>query len=178
MSDTLYPHLDKLLLALETLGLETPVEAFASLKSISIQGSPQVSLVAGETTVKQTIGSGRVIQSWNMFQEWTVAIILRDSSDQRVTSPLLAELGTWQARVLNVLMRDVIGVEPVGMLPARHAHGGVSGLPRVLRARPDQGVLTIGFVPDRRHDDPLASGGLERGELRDALATETVSDAD
>ena len=132
MSDTIYPHLDKLLLALETLGLETPVEAFASLKSISIQGSPQVSLVAGETTVKQTIGSGRVIQSWNMFQEWTVAIILRDSSDQRVTSPLLAELGTWQARVLNVLMRDVIGVGgPIHLIeipePEAIAGGALAG---------------------------------------------------
>ena len=132
MSDTLYPHLDKLLLALETLGLETPVEAFASLKSISIQGSPQVSLVAGDTTVKQTIGSGRVIQSWNMDQEWTVAIILRDSSDQRVTSPLLAELGTWQARVLNVLMRDVIGVGgPIHLIeipePEAIAGGALAG---------------------------------------------------
>lgn len=132
MSDTIYPHLDKLLLALETLGLETPVEAFASLKSISIQGSPQVSLVAGETTVKQTIGSGRVIQSWNMVQEWTVAIILRDSGDQRVTSPLLAELGTWQARVLNVLMRDVIGVGgPIHLIeipePEAIAGGALAG---------------------------------------------------
>ncbi|MER2626699.1 MAG: hypothetical protein ABTS22_22560 [Accumulibacter sp.] len=132
MSDTLYPHLDKLLLALETLGLETPIEAFASLKSISIQGSPQVSLVAGDTTVKQTIGSGRVIQSWNMVQEWTVAIILRDSSDQRVTSPLLAELGTWQARVLNVLMRDVIGVGgPINLIeipePEAIAGGALAG---------------------------------------------------
>jgi hypothetical protein len=132
VSDTLYPHLDKLLLALETLGLETPVEAFASLKSISIQGSPQVSLVAGETTVKQTIGSGRVIQSWNMVQEWTVAIILRDSSDQRVTSPLLAELGTWQARVLKVLMRDVIGVGgPINLIeipePEAIAGGALAG---------------------------------------------------
>ncbi len=132
MSDTIYPHLDKLLLALETLGLETPVEAFASLKSISIQGSPQVSLVAGETTVKQTIGSGRVIQSWNMVQEWTVAIILRDSSDQRVTSPLLAELGTWQARVLNALMRDVIGVGgPIHLIeipePEAIAGGALAG---------------------------------------------------
>ncbi len=132
MSDTIYPHLDKLLLALETLGLETPVEAFASLKSISIQGSPQVSLVAGDTTVKQTIGSGRVIQSWNMIQEWTVAIILRDSSDQRVTSPLLAELGTWQARVLNVLMRDVIGVGgPIHLIeipePEAIAGGALAG---------------------------------------------------
>ena len=132
MSDTLYPHLDKLLLALETLGLETPVEAFASLKSISIQGSPQVSLVAGETTVKQTIGSGRVIQSWNMIQEWTVATILRDSSDQRVTSPMLAELGMWQARVLNVLMRDVIGVGgPISLIeipePEAIAGGAIAG---------------------------------------------------
>jgi hypothetical protein len=132
VSDTIYPHLDKLLLALETLGLETPVEAFASLKSISIQGSPQVSLVAGDTTVKQTIGSGRVIQSWNMIQEWTVAIILRDSSDQRVTSPLLAELGTWQARVLNVLMRDVIGVGgPIHLIeipePEAIAGGALAG---------------------------------------------------
>lgn len=132
MSDTIYPHLDKLLLALETLGLETPVEAFASLKSISIQGSPQVSLVAGDTTVKQTIGSGRVIQSWNMVQEWTVAIILRDSSDQRVTSPLLAELGTWQARVLNALMRDVIGVGgPIHLIeipePEAIAGGALAG---------------------------------------------------
>lgn len=132
MSDTLYPHLDKLLLALETLGLETPVEAFASLKSINIQGSPQVSLVAGDTTVKQTIGSCRVIQSWNMVQEWTVAIILRDSSDQRVTSPLLAELGTWQARVLNVLMRDVIGVGgPIHLIeipePEAIAGGALAG---------------------------------------------------
>lgn len=132
MSDTIYPHLDKLLLALETLGLETPVEAFASLKSISIQGSPQVSLVAGDTTVKQTIGSGRVIQSFNMVQEWTVAIILRDSSDQRVTSPLLAELGTWQARVLNVLMRDVIGVGgPIHLIeipePEAIAGGALAG---------------------------------------------------
>lgn len=132
MSDTLYPHLDKLLLALETLGLETPIEAFASLKSISIQGSPQVSLVAGDTTVKQTIGSGRVIQSWNMVQEWTVAIILRDSSDQRVTSPMLAELGTLQARVLNVLMRDVIGVGgPIHLIeipePEAIAGGALAG---------------------------------------------------
>ncbi len=132
MSDTIYPHLDKLLLALETLGLETPVEAFASLKSISIQGSPQVSLVAGDTTVKQTIGSGRVIQSWNMVQEWTVAIILRDSSDQRVTSPMLAELGMWQARVLNVLMRDVIGVGgPIHLIeipePEAIAGGALAG---------------------------------------------------
>ena len=132
MSDTLYPYLDKLVLALETLGLETPVEAFASLKSISIQGSPQVSLVAGDTTVKQTIGSGRVIQSWNMVQEWTVATILRDSSDQRVTSPLLAELGMWQARVLKVLMRDVIGVGgPIHLIeipePEAIAGGAIAG---------------------------------------------------
>ena len=132
MSDTLYPYLDKLVLALETLGLETPVEAFASLKSISIQGSPQVSLVAGDTTVKQTIGSGRVIQSWNMVQEWTVATILRDSSDQRVTSPLLAELGMWQARVLKVLMRDVIGVGgPIHLIeipePEAIAGGALAG---------------------------------------------------
>lgn len=132
MSDTIYPHLDNLLLALETLGLETPVEAFASLKSISIQGSPQVSLVAGETTVKQTIGSGRTIRSFNMVQEWTVAIILRDSGDQRVTSPLLAELGTWQARVLNVLMRDVIGVGgPIHLIeipePEAYAGGALAG---------------------------------------------------
>ena len=132
MSDTLYPYLDKLVLALETLDLATPVDAFASLKSISIQGSPQVSLVAGETTVKQTIGSGRVIQSWNMIQEWTVATILRDSSDQRVTSPLLAELGTWQARVLNVLMRDVIGVGgPIHLIeipePEAIAGGALAG---------------------------------------------------
>lgn len=132
MSDTLYPYLDKLVLALETLDLATPVDAFASLASVNIQGSPQVSLVAGETSVKQTIGQGRVIQSWNMVQEWTVAVILRDSSDQRVTSPLLAELGTWQARVLNILMRDVIGVGgPISLIeipePEAIAGGAIAG---------------------------------------------------
>jgi hypothetical protein len=132
VSDTIYPYLDKLVLALETLDIETPVKAFASLKSINIQGSPQVSLVAGETTVKQTIGSGRSIQSWHMVQEWTVVVILRDAGDQSVTSSLLAELGTWKARVLKILMRDVIGVGgPIHLVeipePEAIAGGAIAG---------------------------------------------------
>lgn len=132
MSDTLYPYLDKLVTALGTLKLTTPVEAFASLAAVNIQGSPQVSLVAGETSIKQTIGQGRVLQSFHLVQEWTVAIILRDAGDQKVSAALLRELGIWQARVLNVLMQDVLGVGgPINLLeipqPEAIAGGAIAG---------------------------------------------------
>ena len=132
MSDTLYPHLEALVTALKGLNLVTPIGAYASLAAINIQGSPQVALVAGETSVKQKIGQGRTINSIHMQQEWQVVVILRDAGDQKVTAPLLHELGVWQAKVLNVLCKDVIQTGgPINFLdipqPESIAGGAIAG---------------------------------------------------
>jgi hypothetical protein len=132
VSATIYPHLEALVTALKKLKLVTPVEAYASLAAINIQGSPQVALVAGETTIKQKIGQGRTIASLHMQQEWQVIVILRDAGDQKVTAPLLNELGVWQAKVLNVLCKDVIQIGgPINLLdipqPESIAGGAIAG---------------------------------------------------
>jgi len=132
VSATIYPHLEALVTALKGLKLVTPIEAYASLAAINIQGSPQVALVAGETTIKQKIGQGRTIASLHMQQEWQVVVILRDAGDQKVTAPLLNELGVWQAKVLNVLCKDVIQVGgPINFLdipqPESIAGGAIAG---------------------------------------------------
>ena len=132
MSDTLYPHLDALVTALNGLELVTPIEAYASLATINIQGSPQVALVAGETSVKQKIGQGRTIDSLHLVQEWQVVIILRDAGDQKVTAPLLHELGVWHAKVLNILCKEIFTTGgPINLLdipqPESIAGGAIAG---------------------------------------------------
>jgi hypothetical protein len=132
VSATIYPHLEALVTALKGLKLVTPVEAYASLAAINIQGSPQVALVAGETTIKQKIGQGRTIASLHMQQEWQVVVILRDAGDQKVTAPLLNELGVWQAKVLNILCKEIFTTGgPINLLdipqPESIAGGAIAG---------------------------------------------------
>ena len=132
MSATIYPHLEALVTALKKLKLVTPVEAYASLAAINIQGSPQVALVAGETSIKQKIGQGRTIDSLHMQQEWQVIVILRDAGDQKVTAPLLNELGAWQAKVLNILCKEIFTTGgPINLLdipqPESIAGGAIAG---------------------------------------------------
>lgn len=111
MSTTTYPYLSRLTTALQTgLTLGFPILVYASLESISIQGTPTVALVMEDTSVREVIAQGRTTQTLRLSQELSVVTILRDASDQNVTTPLLETLGEWQANILNILCRDVLQV--------------------------------------------------------------------
>ena len=104
---TVYPYLAKIATALQSgLSLRYPVASYASLETLTIQGTPQVSLVMEDTTVRETIGNGRVIRTLRFEQVITVVTILRDAGDQSVSDVLLEELGEWQAAILKILCRD------------------------------------------------------------------------
>lgn len=106
---TLYPYLDDLINALQTeLELAYPVLAYATLETVSIQGTPTICLVAEDTTILDGIQSARRLQNIRVQQVWTILIVLRDAGDQQITTPLLRELGEWQANVLRILGRQAI----------------------------------------------------------------------
>lgn len=106
---TIYPHLSLLMNAITTgLKLKTPVQAYANIEQVSIQGSPCVFLIPEETAVVQTISNVRSVTSFRMKQEWLILIVLRDASDQNVTEPLITQMGEWQAKIINILMKDVL----------------------------------------------------------------------
>jgi hypothetical protein len=112
MSTTIYPYLTQLTTALQN-GLDLggyPVLVYASLESVSLQGTPTVALVMEDTVVREAIYQGRTTQTLRLAQDLTVVTILRDASDQSVTTPLLEVLGTWQANILNLLCRDVLQI--------------------------------------------------------------------
>ena len=106
---TTYPHL-KILVDALTDGLEIPVLAYANVEQVSIQNAPSVFLIPEDVQVVETIKSVRTITSFRMKQEWLLLTILKDASDQSVTSPLITQLGEWQARILRILMTKVLVV--------------------------------------------------------------------
>ena len=104
---TTTPHLSVLLEAL-TKGLDVQVTAYANLEQVTIQSAPSVFLITEDLSVLETIKNVRAITSFRMRQEWLILTVLRDASDQSVTAPLITQLGEWQARILRILMTDVL----------------------------------------------------------------------
>lgn len=132
---TTTPHLKVLMDAL-TNGLEIPVEAYANLEQVTIQNAPSVFLIPEDLSVLETIKNVRAISSFRMRQEWLILTVLRDASDQSVTAPLITQLGEWQARILRILMTDVlISGGPVQVLDCPKsesiAGGAIAGKIRV-----------------------------------------------
>lgn len=106
---TIYPHLSVLMETLtQGLQLHHPVMAYASLDQVTIQGTPSLFLIPEDLSIVQSIADLRTITSLRMRQEWLLITVLRDSSDQKVTTPLINRLGEFQARLLNLLMKDVL----------------------------------------------------------------------
>lgn len=106
---TIYPHLEPLITAITNgLSLTYPVKAYAGLEQITIQGTPSVYLVPEALTVLRTINDVRTITAFLMSQEWLIVTVLRDAGDQKVTSHLISQLGEIQAKIVNLLMRDVL----------------------------------------------------------------------
>jgi hypothetical protein len=103
---TFYPHLSLIKTALEKLNV--PVQVYANVESVSIQTAPCLILIPEATQVLQTIGSGRTISGFRFKQDWLLLTVLRDASDQLVTDELVSQLGEWQYRILQVLMKDVL----------------------------------------------------------------------
>lgn len=132
---TTTPHLSVLLEAL-TKGLDVPVTAYANLEQVTIQSAPSVFLIPEDLSVLETIKNVRAISSFRMRQEWLILTVLRDASDQSVTAPLITQLGEWQARILRILMTDVlISGGPVQVLDCPKsesiAGGAIAGKIRV-----------------------------------------------
>lgn len=132
---TTTPHLSVLLEAL-TKGLDVPVTAYANLEQVTIQSAPSVFLITEDLSVLETIKNVRAITSFRMRQEWLILTVLRDASDQSVTAPLITQLGEWQARILRILMTDVLIVGgPVQVLDCPKsepiAGGAIAGKIRV-----------------------------------------------
>lgn len=132
---TTTPHLSVLLEAL-TKGLDVPVTAYANLEQVKIQSAPSVFLITEDLSVLETIKHVRAITSFRMRQEWLILTVLRDASDQSVTAPLITQLGEWQARILRILMTDVlISGGPVQVLDCPKsepiAGGAIAGKIRV-----------------------------------------------
>lgn len=106
---TTYPHLPILINALTNgLSLEYPIQAFANIEQVTIQGTPSVCLIPDDLQVRESIQGGRTITSLRLAQDWTVLTVLRDAGDQKVTEPLITQLGEWQARILNLLMKEIL----------------------------------------------------------------------
>lgn len=104
---TIYPHLSLLLDALSK-GLDQPILAYANIEQVTLQGTPSIFLIPEEMSVLQTISNVRAITAFRMKQEWSILTVLRDSSDQNVTEPLITQLGEWQAKIVQILMKDVL----------------------------------------------------------------------
>lgn len=132
-STTVYPYLSAITSALQRgLDLQWPILTYANLETLTIQGSPQIAVVMEDTTVRETIGNGRVIRTLRFDQGVTILTILRDASDQAVTETLLAELGEWQANILHIVCRDVLLIGgPLKVLdlpkPEAIAGGAIAG---------------------------------------------------
>ena len=108
---TVYPHLPILINALtQGLSLEYPIQALANIEQVTIQGSPSVILIPDDLQVRESISGIRTIASLRLTQDWTVWTILRDASDQKVTAPLITQLGEWQAKIANLLMKEVLAL--------------------------------------------------------------------
>jgi hypothetical protein len=110
---TIFPHLSALTTALTTTlsrwsGIEVPVVAYANLEQITLQGTPSVFLIPEDAQVLETIANVRSMTSLRVQQEWLIVTVLRDAGDQRVTSPLITQLGEWQAQIINLMMTDVL----------------------------------------------------------------------
>lgn len=106
---TIYPHLTLLMNAITNgLKLDQPVMAYANIEQVTLQGTPSIFLIPEEMVVLQTISNVRAITSLRMKQEWLILTVLRDAGDQNVTEPLITQLGEWQAKIINVLMKDVL----------------------------------------------------------------------
>lgn len=108
---TTYPHLPILLDALTRgLSLEYPIQAFANLEQVTLQGTPSVFLIPDDLSVRESISGGRTITSLRLAQDWTLLTVLRDAGDQKVTEPLITQLGEWQARIVTLLMKEVLSL--------------------------------------------------------------------
>jgi len=106
---TTYPHLSILIDALTNgLRLEYPIQAFANIEQVTLQGTPSVFLIPDDCPVIDSIQGGRTITSLRLRQDWTVLTVLRDASDQKVTEPLITQLGEWQALIVNLLMKEIL----------------------------------------------------------------------
>lgn len=106
---TIYPHLQLLMDAItKELALTYPVMAYANLEQITIQGTPSVFLIPETLTVLQTIPEIRTISAFRMSQEWLIITVLRDAGDQKVTQPLISKLGEIQAKITNLLMKEIL----------------------------------------------------------------------
>jgi len=106
---SIYPHLSLLMDAITTgMNLVYPVQAYANIEQVTIQGTPSVFLIPEDLSVLQVIPDVRKIKTFRMKQEWLILTVLRDAGDQKVTEPLITALGLYQAKILNILMNDVV----------------------------------------------------------------------
>jgi len=103
---TLYPHLSPLKTALEKL--KVPVLVYANLESVSIQSAPCLILIPESTQIAQVIQGVRTMSGLRLKQEWVLLTVIRDPGDQLVTDELVSQLGEWQYRILQVLMKDIL----------------------------------------------------------------------
>ena len=52
---------------------------------------------------------------------------------------------------------DVVGIHVPALIPTQRRHRRLGSVVHTLRLRTDKAVLTVGFVPDRNHINPLLS---------------------
>jgi hypothetical protein len=72
---------------------------------------------------------------------------------------------------------DVVGVNVVGFLPAERFDSGIGFGAKTGRLGADEGVFTVGFVPDGNDFRALFGGEDAGAELGFALMGETVAQA-
>ncbi len=71
----------------------------------------------------------------------------------------------------------MIGVDEVGLLPLQRGDGSIGFGAHIRRQRPDNAMLAVRFVPDRRNVDAFGLRHLHGLKLRDTLTTEPVADS-
>jgi hypothetical protein len=71
----------------------------------------------------------------------------------------------------------VVGVDGVGSFLSRTQQGRVNRTPRFCGGGAENRVLTEGFVPNRRDEDPRPVCMAEGAELSLPLTTEPIADA-
>lgn len=131
---TIYPHLDSIVEALETLSY--PVFVAASLDTINNQVNPAIHVVPEDLEIQQIIGDNKSIHALRMRQVWVILLVLHDPNDQFVGDVLLKQLGEDQAAILNVLCRRIVNSGgPMQILdvpkPTTYQGGFVAGQIRI-----------------------------------------------
>jgi len=133
---TIYPHLSLLMDAInQGLSLVYPVQAYANIEQVTIQGTPSVFLIPEDLSVLQVIPDVRKIKTFRMKQEWLILTVLRDAGDQKVTEPLITALGEYQAKIISILMGDVVTGGPLQLIDCPKAEsiegGAIAGKIRI-----------------------------------------------